>query len=68
MKKSTVYVNSKYTKAYIPNSKWTEEGGGGSACCGCLITRHMCGNPAYAHNCTNSSTLPICFIVFFDAL
>ena len=28
MKKSTVYVNSKYTKAYIPNSKWTKEGGG----------------------------------------
>ena len=30
MKKSTVYVNSKYTKAYIPNSKWTEERGGGA--------------------------------------
>ena len=47
MKKSTVYVNSKYTKAYIPNSKWTEEGRGvvpavdASSPDICVGTQHM---------------------------
>ena len=46
----------------------TASGPGGNAWCGCLITGHMCGNLAHAHNCTNSNAPPICLAIFSDAL